>query len=68
MDYSFEIKNSKNEKVAFRTITSTTKSGILKEASEYVKRNPQITGCGYTCTITSFDWQRGSRICGRYNL
>lgn len=68
MDYSFEIKNNKKERVAFQTITSSSKKKILERLNEFVGRNPHLKNSGHTCTITSFDWVIGKRVVGSISL
>ena len=62
MEYNYEIHAADGRLVMKSNYTSFPKKKAVGEAIGLL-----VKGVGAYALITSFDWRRGSRVCGRIN-
>ena len=59
-DYNYEIHAADGRLVEKSNLTSWPKASAVREASDLLAK-----GVGAYALITSFDWRRGNRVCGK---
>ena len=62
MEYNYEIHAADGRMIEKSNMTSWPKARAVRVASALLAR-----GVGAYALITSFDWRRGNRVCGRIN-
>lgn len=62
MEYNYEIHAADGRLIEKSNMTSWSKARAVRVAGALLAR-----GVGAYALITSFDWRRGNRVCGRIN-